>query len=434
MGQSLGLALYLLTRSRLPRPRRPSDEPARPRLKGLLIWLAVPGPDAVPAVAELISRIKAEQGDIGFLVTLPPAPSEPALPHGTHVIPPPADTLPQVREFLDHWQPDLAVFVQGNLMPALIDQTHARRIPLFLIDGQPGTVARTWAHWNLGMSRSLLQRFDRILAQDAAAARQFRRMGAPAWRLEVAGKLEASFAAMPCTEAERNAMAGFLRSRPVWLAVSVPEREEVSVINALRLALRLSHRLLLILVPEDPGRGPALADMIETELGLSVSLRSLDEDPDEEDHIYIADTEGEFGLWYRLAPVCYMGGTLLGGSRPRHPYEPAALGSAILHGPLTEAFSLGYSRLADASASRLARNAMELGEVVSDLLAPDRAAQLAHNAWSAATAGVEVTDRVVRMLLAALAGRGPATAKVEAKAPAPPLPLGSAPQTGRTPA
>lgn len=251
----------------------------------------------------------------------------------------------------------------------------------------------------MGVTRTLLQSFDRILAQDGAAARRLRRLGAPAWRLEIAGKMEEATGALPCTEAERDAMAGFLRSRPVWAAVSVPEVEESSVLAALRIALRLSHRLLLILVPEDPARGSALYDYIFNELGLNVSLRSRDEDPDEEDQVYIADTEGEFGLWYRLAPLCYMGGTLFGGNRPRHPYEAAALGSAVLFGAVTGVHADAYGRLSDASAGRLVRNALDLGEAVSDLMSPDKAAQMAHNAWAVTSSGAEVTDRVVNLLL-----------------------------------
>ena len=409
MAQSFGLRLYVLAKSRFAGTRTPPP-PFPPRPAGPLIWLNAPGPSSARAIAELIRRITAERDGLGFLVTYPPdAPlgspvAAAPFPRGVTLQPLPAEKLAAVDGFLTHWNPDIAVFSEGYLPPALIDQTHRRRIPLVLIDATPDHGAQGWMQSMLGVTRALLQRFDRILAQDAAAARRLRRQGAPAWRLEVAGKMEEATGAMPCTEAERNAMAGFLRSRPVWAAVSVPEVEESSVIAALRIALRLSHRLLLILVPEDPARGPALADYIANELGLNASLRSRDEDPDEEDQVYIADTEGEFGLWYRLAPLSYMGGTLFGGNRPRHPYEAAALGSAILFGAVTDLHTDAYARLAGAGAARSVRTALELGEAVSDLMSPDKAALMAHNAWSVSSSGAEVTDKVVNLLLDVIDG------------------------------
>jgi len=404
MAQSVGLRLYLLAQSRLAASQ--STQPAHPRPPGPLIWLNAPGLAAARACGELVRRIAAERGDIGFLVTLPQGVTalSAGLPQGVAHQPLPPDTVAAALGFLDYWHPDIAVFSEGALPIALIDRAHARQVPLFLIDAVPGSGTQGLVQGLFGVTRALLQHFDRILAQDEAAARRLRRQGAPAWRIEVAGKMEESTGAMPCTEAERDAMAGFLRSRPVWVAVAVPEVEESSVIAALRIALRLSHRLLLILVPEDPARGPALADYIGGELGLNVSLRSRDEDPDSEDQVYIADTEGEFGLWYRLAPLCYMGGTLFGSNRPRHPFEAAALGSAILFGAMTGNHTDAYGRLANAGAARAVRNALELGDAVSDLMSPDKAAQMAHDAWAVSSNGAEVTDRVMRLLLDALDG------------------------------
>lgn len=424
MAQPIGLRLYLLAQSQLAAGQ--VVVPATPRPQGPLIWLNAPGLAAARSCGELVRRMMSERDDVGFLLTLPPGVTATAagLPPSVICQTLPPDRVQAAQAFLDHWHPDLAVFSEGALPPALVDRCHARGVPLFLIDALPGGGAQGWLQSLFGVSRALLQHFDRILAQDEAAARRLRRQGAPAWRLDLAGKMEESTGAMPCTEAERDAMAGFLRSRPVWVAVAVPEVEESSVIAALRIALRLSHRLLLILVPEDPARGPALADYVSRDLGLNVSIRSRDEDPDSEDQVYVADTEGEFGLWYRLAPLCYMGGTLFGGNRPRHPFEAAALGSAILFGTMTGSHADAYRRLADAGAARLIRNALELGDAVSDLMSPDKAAQMAHDAWAVSSSGAEVTDRVMRLLLDALDS-------VEQHATRPAL---SNPRAGRAPA
>lgn len=119
----------------------------------------------------------------------------------------------------------------------------------------------------------------------------------------------------------------------------------------------------------------------------------------------------ELGLWYRLAPVTFMGGTLVPGGSGRNPFEPAALGSAILHGPHPGPYPEAYALLAEARAARLVAGPDALAEAVTELIAPDRAALLAHNAWAASSGGAEVTDRVAGAVLAALdARRGEAAA------------------------
>ncbi len=380
-----------------PAPR--TSDTCRP--EGQVVWVNAPSAADARGVPELIRRILEFRGDLSFLVTLPSTVpvADLRLPFGTPVELATGETIASARAFLDFWRPDLVVSIGAGLPLPMTDQVRERGLPLFLVDGRAAHAGWSWLPWRNYRTRSMLRKFDRILVQNAASARLFRRMGAIPRQLEVAGKMETGVGAMPCTEAERDAMAGFLKSRPVWLAVAVPAMEEAVILSALRQALRLSHRLLLILVPEDPAHGPALAERIERELGMNVSLRSRDEDPDQEDQVYVADTEGEFGLWYRLAPVTFMGGTLLGGSVVRHPFEPAALGSAILHGPMVGAAGDDYTAMAKVGAVRLVRNASELGDAVSDLMDPERAAAMAYQAWTVATNGAEVTDRVVQLIL-----------------------------------
>ena len=110
------------------------------------------------------------------------------------------------------------------------------------------------------------------------------------------------------------------------------------------------------------------------------------------------------GLWYRLAPVCFMGGTLLPGpgAAPRHPFEPAALGSAIIHGPLTEAHSAEWTQLDGASAARMVADPAGLSRAVADLSAADQAAMLAGNAWAVSTGGAAVLRRIADTVIDAM--------------------------------
>lgn len=358
--------------------------PARP--EGQLIWFHLAAPAHRAAAEELIRRLRYERRGTGTLMTgsdndLDDAPRSEAA----------------ATRFLDHWQPDMIVLVGGELLPAVIDAAHWRGIPVVVIDAAHPVPRGGWRWWP-GVSRALARRVTRVLTQDSATLRAWRRMGAQAGQAEISGRMEEGHSALPCTEAERDELARLLRARPVWLAMALPEGEEAAALAAHREALSLRHRLLMVIVPENPGGGADLARRLEQD-GWDVAVRSRDEEPSEADQIYIADTEGELGLWYRLAPVTYFGGTLSGKDTARHPYEAAALGSAILHGPKTGVLTPAYARLGKAGAARVLRGVAEFGVALSELLAPDRAAQMAHNAWEITSSGAEVTDRVVQLLL-----------------------------------
>jgi 3-deoxy-D-manno-octulosonic-acid transferase len=307
-----------------------------------------------------------------------------------------ADRLPAVRAALDHWSPQVLVLAGPGLPAALIAEASDRGIPLLLIEYRPpaqGYIGR-------GMTGSLLARFARILVLDHAAAERTLRL-APERSAPVAvGRIDEIAEPLPSTEAERSALAAIIGTRPVWLAAGVPEAEEEAVIAAQVQILRQMHRTLLILAPQESGRADDIAQRAARE-GWGVALRAHDEDPGKDTQLLIADGSSELGMWYRLAPVTYLGGTLSGGAT-RSPLEAAALGSAVVAGPEHGAEAGRLARLAEARALSPVRDAAGLAGAVGELLAPDRAALLAHNAWMVTSGGSEVTERIAEAIVAEL--------------------------------
>ncbi len=391
MSYSLSLTLYNL---RAPAPVGPvAERAARP--PGRLVWLHAPGVDAQRPLMALARRLTAE-GVAVLLTAQTPLPD--AVPRGVLTDQPPPDTPLESRAFLDHWQPGAGVIAEGELRPALIHAAHDRGIPMMIVEGREPYVMRGREGWWPGLIRGLLAGFGEVLAVDEPAARAFRRAGAVAARVSASGRMELPSAALPCTEAERAALARVLASRPVWLAAGLPAPEEAIVIAAHRALLRLSHRLLLIVVPEDPERAGPLAERMSQVEGWTVARRGADEEPDEETQVYVADTAAEYGLWYRLAPVTYLGGSLSAPGCRISPLAPAALGSALVHGPRTGTWGTVIGRLAAAQAAALVGSAADLAATMAELLAPDRAARLAQAAWIVTSEGAEVTDRVLALL------------------------------------
>ncbi|WP_426034272.1 3-deoxy-D-manno-octulosonic acid transferase [Cypionkella sp. TWP1-2-1b2] len=385
MALSLGRTLYNLTGRRAIGPD--IARPARP--PGDLIWLHAAEVGCSRGLRQLALRLVEELG-VTVLLTCPEAVPLTANMLHQH---PPFDTPAEAHAFLSHWAPALVIMAEGELRPALLFEASERGLPVIMVDARAPALMKGREGWYPGLMRASLQSFAQVLAVDEVSARAFRRAGAA--EVAVAGRMEEPSAALSYHEPERAMLAGLMATRPVWLAVDVPAAEEAAVIAAHRSALRLAHRLLLILVPQDASRAAELATFMEASEGWTVAQRSLDQEPDTETEVYIPDSAAEYGLWYRLAPVSYMGGSLLGEGCARNPMEPAALGSAIVYGPRPGGYGSVFGRLGAAQAARAVGSAGDLGDALSDLLAPDRAARLAQAAWALASDGVEVTDRVV---------------------------------------
>lgn len=391
MAYSLGLTLYNLAN----RGAAASDTVWPKRPAGPLVWLHAPGEDSLPQMIGLSQRLEEDHG-LNILLTSDTAPDF----RHTGIVwqPTPADNPAEARRMLDHWKPDVIALAEGELRPALLHEAHERRIPSALVDARAPVIMRGREGWWPGLMRGLLGAFDAVITIDGPAARAFRRAGVNPKCVQVTGRMETPSTVLPCAEAERAALATLLATRPVWFAAGLPEAEEAAVIAAHRGAMKLAHRLLLILSPQDPARIPALVDRMEQEEGWVVASRCREEEPDPDVQVYISEPGVEFGLWYRLAPITYLGGGMTDTGISRDPMEAAALGSAIIHGPRAGAFGATLGRLAATQATSLVRNAAELGSSLAELLSPDKSARLAQAAWAVQSDGAEATDKVIKVI------------------------------------
>lgn len=297
-------------------------------------------------------------------------------------------------------RPDLGVLIGAHPDMALALAARAAAVPLLAAEARfEAPQGLVWP-WQRVSQRERLAGFRRILLADRLSARVLRRLDLPPTLYDITGPISDVTDPLPCAEAERTALAQIMAGRPAWVAVEVPAAEADAVIAAQNEALRLAHRLLLILMPTEDSDVAALTAHIEA-AGLSVARRDLDEDPEEEVQVLLIADRSELGLWYRLAPITWMGGTLTPGAKGRSPMEPAAPGSSIIHGPSTgsAAEAEDYRRLDTGRATRRIATAAELPEALADLMSPDRAAELAHAAWGVTSGGAAVADTVAQSIL-----------------------------------
>lgn len=349
---------------------------ARPR--GFLVWLHAASVGETMSVLPLARRL-AESGAQVLLTTgtvTSAALAAERLPPGALHQFVPLDLPGAARRFLDHWQPGLALFCESELWPNLMRACLARGIPLGIVNGRMSArSARSWARMPR-VARALLAPLAFCLAQSEADAARYAALGAPARGI---GNLKFDVPPLPIDVEAHRALTDAIGPRPVLVAASTHPGEEVLVLDAFRRMRDARPETLLILVPRHPARGAEVV-ALATERGFSTGQRSKGDIPRADQAVHVADTLGELGLFYALATLAFIGGSLvpIGG---HNPIEPAKLGAPMLHGPHVHNFADMFATLDREGAARPVADPAALAEAVLALLADDAArARLAERA------------------------------------------------------
>jgi len=350
---------------------------------------------AITALCQEIARLRGEPV-YGLVTSVENAPTVASVAIHQLV---PGETSGSVGRFFDHWAPDIAIVIGPPERPLLIAEAAARGIPLFLAASRRGQIAPD-GRLSL-LAASLLEHFSKFLASSATEAQAISSGSVEQDRVTVTGPLSDTVLALPCNQAELDDLGNTLAGRPVWLAAHVIPSEIAAVEAAQRRTIRAAHRLLLIVVPRIPENGAEVSAALEAQ-GWRTALRSKGEEPDENVQVYVADTEDEVGLWYRLAPITFLGGTFDVEEKASDPFEPASLGSAVVHGPDIGNNSHRFARLKKANATVEVASPDELGDTIFNLLAPDKAAILAHAGWSVTSESAHVVESLAEMIDAEL--------------------------------
>ena len=365
--------------------------PGRERPKGALCWAHAASVGESLSLLPLIARLIAERPGLNVLVSTGTFTSArlmaDRLPAGAFHQYIPVDRIAYVRRFLDHWRPDVALWAESEFWPNLLVETSARNIPLILINGRISP--RSFSGWQRfgGLIKEVLGKFDLCLGQSDTDAERLRQLGA--LNAKSVGNLKFSVPPLPVEEGILSKLLDVLRARPRWLAASTHPGEE-DMAAAVHRRLAGEHPgLLTVIVPRHPDRGAKIAARLRRQ-GLDVAMRSAGDGIKPETDIYLADTMGEMGLFFRFVGIAFMGKSLvpLGG---QNPLEAAKLDCAIIHGPHMMNFENIAARLDKAGAAIEVEDEKALGDAVERLLGDeaerDRMAAAA-NDMAVAEAGV----------------------------------------------
>ncbi|MCP1168511.1 3-deoxy-D-manno-octulosonic acid transferase [Limimaricola litoreus] len=328
------------------------------RPEGPLVWINAASVGEVASVADLARDLMAEGAAVLVTTTTTTGGSRVRRIEGALHQYQPLDTARATRAFLDHWQPDLACFVEGDLWPRLLAETAARKVPLALLNARPSK-SRARAP---RLSAALLSCFDLVTAQSEAVREDILSLGLDPARVLAPGDLKSAASPLPADPARLPLLEADFAGAPLWAAVSTHAEDEPEVIAA-HLAARAAHPgLRLILAPRHPDRAPMVERALR-EAGLGVTRGERPGDAE----VWLVDRMGETGAIFRLAPLVFLGGAF-GPQGGHNPWEAAALGAALLHGPRVDNAAGAYAALDGAGAAREVADGAALGQAVATLI------------------------------------------------------------------
>ena len=309
----------------------------------------------------------------------------------------PVDSLKAVRRFLDHWKPVAFVNVESEIWPNRLGEIAARSISTVFLNARLSE--KSSVQWRrFGLSSEVFKGVGRFFCQDEKSAINFEKLGIPPDRVEVTENLKALVSKEDVSAELAEWTPFFPRSR-TFLAASTHRGEDAKLLDAFTRVLQTEPDARLILAPRHPQRGDEIAKLL-ADRGFNFARRSKERQPTEASNVFLADTMGEMPLWYSLAAVTFVGGSLVQ-KRGHTPYEPALYGTTIITGTSYENFTRAYQELQDAAACLVVGNGQELGDAMTALLEQNVAADLAARAGIALTGDMEAEtlfDRIAQIL------------------------------------
>ena len=336
-----------------------------PRPPGKLVWLHGASVGEAVSLLPFIERV-ARSGAHALITTgtvTSAALIAQRLPPGAVHQYAPLDSPFYLRRFLRHWRPDAALIAESELWPNMLVEAKRARLLIAMINGRISE--RSYRRWLFarGFIGAVLANFDLCLARSESDGERLAALGAP--NVLIAGDIKFDAPVLPVDRRELAELSGLTSGRQIWIAASTHEGEELIAAAAHKRLAAVFPDALTLIAPRHPERGEAVLREVEAQ-GLVCALRSRGGRPGPGTAVYICDTIGELGLFYRLAGVVFLGKSFVGGGG-QNPIEPARLACAILHGPMIGNFSDAYAALDGAKGALRIPRPDGLGDALIEL-------------------------------------------------------------------
>lgn len=374
--------------------------PVKERPEGRLVWLHGASVGESISMLPLINRLLELYPDIHIMVTTGTTTSAEVmakrLPERAFHQYLPIDNPVFTTRFVRYWQPTIALWFESEFWPAMLSSIKRRNIPLILINGRISNKSfKRWQQFEF-IIKELLDCFTACLGQSEEDAYRLRLLGAK--DAMCLGNLKYAGLPIPVDQEKKAEILRQIGERPLWLVSSTHNDEEFKIGRFLKELQQKHPKLLTLMAPRHPNRGAEIKEKLTADYGLNVSLRSAGESITAETDVYVADTIGEMGIWYEIAPIVFIGGSLIphGG---QNFMEPSRCRDAVIVGPHMHNFTDAMTRAKHADGIIQVNDVLELIEMVDQLLSNKELLEAKRSlAYNWATSEAKVLDGIVEKI------------------------------------
>lgn len=344
---------------------------AKKRPDGTLIWIHAASVGEAQSALILIDKCLNLNPDLHILVTTVTLSSanliEKRLPSQAFHQFCPLDHPVWVENFMDHWSPDFVLWMESELWPNLLKQIKERKIPAVLVNARLSKKSyNSWSYLK-SFASATLDTFDLILCQTPKDKERYDALGAK--QTLVTDNIKYSAKPLEFNKSDFDQLMKSIYSRPTWVCASTHDNEEEIACRIHEILKIKIPNLLTIIIPRHPERRDQILKSCQ-QYQLKITLRGeAKKPPSIQDDIYIADTFGELGLFYRLSPLAFIGRSLSkDGGGGHNPIEAAQLGCCVIHGRHVQNLQEIYDEM-DANGSAISvRDEAELTGIISQYM------------------------------------------------------------------
>ena len=284
----------------------------------------------------------------------------------------PLDVAVLTNKFLDHWKPNLCIFIDSEIWPNLILNISEKEIPLLLINAR--ITEKSFTRWKLiiNFAKKIFEKFDLCIASNKESESFLKILGAK--NIKNYGNLK--FANIK-TDSEKKLDSNFLNkinNRKIWCAASTHPTEEIICANSHLKIKKNYSNILTIIIPRHIDRVKTIYEEL-SELNLNVVLSSELNKVDAKTDILLVNSYGETLKFYNISKYVFLGKSLvksLTKDSGQNPIEPARLGCKILHGPHISNFVEIYDYLEKTGITKKINNSDELSLSLVEELKEDK--------------------------------------------------------------
>lgn len=269
--------------------------------------------------------------------------------------------------FCNYWEPSIALFIESEIWPNLVHQA-SKKCPSLIINARLSDKSfKRWSR-NQATFQSIMSDYSRVIAQDEASKHKFIQLGIDD-TLNL-GNLKFSNKELAVDEGILQNLQQKFFSRKIFVAASTHAEDEEEVFSSIKRLYNKGASFSPIIVLRHPERKEEIVELCKYH-NFKYRIRSEENDSNSNDKIadnelYIVDSFGELGLFYKIADIVFVGGSFKRGGH--NLLEPAYFDCAIIVGPDMSHHQEIADDMIKQGAARRIQNDKDLSVAIEDLI------------------------------------------------------------------